>query len=109
MTPEGTNNIILKTMARIQINSLIVEIESLTPEQLQNRTILEAYKDSLTKALSYFEFNVLSDLNNEKQTQLSNIREKLQTRILSLELQEMRKNTPPVIVRKESSTLKYKF
>ena len=96
------NNLILKTMARIQLNSLIVEIENLTDEQLKNKVILETYKDSLNNALGYYEFNIFKDLDNKKQSQLQELREKLQLKILSLELDEISSHNPPVIVKKDN-------
>ncbi len=90
------NNLILKTMARIQLNSLIIEIENLTDEQLKNKSILETYKDSLNNAWGYYEFNIFKDLDNKKQSQLQELREKLQLKILSLELEEINSHKPPI-------------
>lgn len=96
------NNLILKTMARIQINSLIIEIENLTQEHLNNKTILEFYKNSLINALSFYEFNIIHDLEPKKQLLIQDLIEKLQIKILSLELDEISSHNPPVIVKKDN-------
>ena len=98
------NNLILKTLARIKINSLIIEIENLTQEQLKNKTILEAYKDSLNNALSFYEFSIIHDLEPKKQQHIQSLIEKLQLKILSLELDEISSHKPPVIVRKNDAS-----
>ena len=75
MTTEEANNLILKTITRVQAKSLILEIESLTKEQLRNKTILESLKDSIDSILGCCELNnsLLSVVNNktQKKTRLS--------------------------------------
>ena len=98
------NNLILNTMARIQINSLIIELESLTPKQLKNKTILETYKDSINNALLFYYHRnrtlTESDVANKKR--LHDLKENIQLEILRLELEEINSTTPstPVIIKK---------
>jgi len=87
MTIEEENNLILKTLLRNQLNSLIIEIENLTSEQLKNKKILETYKDSLENALLYYyRYRSLNDSDNANKQKLQNLREKIQLKILKLEL-----------------------
>ena len=104
MTTEEANNLILKTIARVQANSLILEIESLTEEQLRNKTILENLKDSIDSILGCCELNnsLLFVVSNKTQNKLVELRERLQIKLLSLELEEISSHNPPVIVKKEN-------
>lgn len=98
------NNLILNTVARIQINSLIVELESLTPKQLKNKTILETYKDSVNNALLFYYHRnrILSESDIANKKRLHDLKEKIQLKILSLELDEINSSRPttPVIIKK---------
>ena len=89
------NNLILKTMFRIQINSLIVEIENLTPQQLKNKIILDSYKDSLDQALLYY---LQGSKDDHILTTLQSLREKIQVKLLSLELHEISSHEPPIAI-----------
>ena len=104
MTIEEANNLILKTMLRVQANSLIIEIENLTKEQLKNKLMLETLKDSIDSILSCCEFenSLLSVASNETQKKLVELRERLQIKLLSLELEEISSHNPPVIVKREN-------
>ena len=103
MTVEEANNLILKTMARVQVNSLIFKIENLTSEQLKNKTILEALKDSIDSIFGCCELknSLLSIVSNETHEKLIEMRERLQIKILSLELEEISSHNPPVVVKKD--------
>ena len=105
MTYDEENNLILKTMLRIQLNSLIVEIENLTEEQLNNKSILETYKDSLNNALLYyFNYHILNDSNVAHKKKLQELKEKLQLKILSLELDEIGSHKPPIAIVKNNES-----
>ena len=103
MTVEEANNLILKTMARVQVNSLIFKIENLTSEQLKNKTILEALKVSIDSIFGFCELknSLLSIVSNETHEKLIEMRERLQIKILSLELEEISSHNPPVVVKKD--------
>ncbi|MBO5954865.1 MAG: hypothetical protein J6Q13_02725 [Clostridia bacterium] len=93
------NNLILKTMLRNQLNSLIVEIQSLSPEQLNNKTILETYKDSLENSLLYYyKQSSLNDSDKKNKQKLQELREKIQLKIFKLELDEISSNKPPIAI-----------
>ena len=93
------NNLILKTMLRNQVNSLILQIESLSPEQLKSKTVLETYKDSLENTLLYYYQNhSLNDADKKSKEKLLELREKIQLKILKLELDEISSNKPPIAI-----------
>ena len=92
------NNLILKTLLRVKANSLIVEIENLTPDQLKNKTILESYIDSLNSVLLF----INEDRTKEKELMM--LQEKLQIKVLSLELDDIGSHKPPVAIIKDNST-----
>lgn len=103
MPTKEENNLILKTLLRNQLNSLIIEIESLTSEQLKNKTILETYKDSLENTLLYYYQNPsLNDADKKSKEKLQELREKLQLKILKLELDEISSHNPPIAIIKNN-------